>query len=94
MAVDVQIMCINKTDRQSPHERISHVGGINPSGSRWKLTLDEAIQGIKRGEWRFFTMVGGIRANVVIATLNGREYLKTDRDTTTKDNLLSLPECP
>jgi hypothetical protein len=34
---DYQIDCINKPDRLSPHEHITHVGGPNPDGTgRWK----------------------------------------------------------
>ena len=35
---------INKTNRQSPHERISNVSGANSDGARWKLTLGKAIE--------------------------------------------------
>lgn len=94
MTVDIQILCINKTNRQSRHERISHVGGVNPDGTRWKLTEEEAIGYIKSQTYRFWTAGGGESTWVVIATYEGREYLKTQSDTTTKDNLLSLPECP
>jgi len=94
MAVDIQISCVNKSDRQNRHERIKNVGGVNADGSRWKLTEDQAIAGIEQGKWRFWTAGGGESTWVIIATHNGRKYLKTEADTTTKDNLLSLPECP
>ena len=93
MAIDVQIQCINKPDRRSRHEAIQKVGGIH-NGTRWSLTEPEAIAGIEQGKWRFWTSGGGTSTWVVIATHNGRKYLKTEADTTTKDNLLSLPECP
>jgi len=47
MAQQVQIQCINKSDRPNPHERILSVGGLNPDGTRWKLTQEQAIKGIE-----------------------------------------------
>jgi len=95
MTTDVQIQCINKTNRPSRHERISHVGGINPDGTRWKLTEDAAIAGIRNGTWRFWTAGAGQSTWVeAVPHPSGRAYLKTEADTTTRDNLLSLPECP
>jgi len=40
-----EIRCVNKSDRPNPHERITHVGGVNPDGSRWKLTQQVAVHG-------------------------------------------------
>jgi hypothetical protein len=94
MADRVQVQCINKSDRQSRHERIQNIGGVNADGSRWKMPEERAIAGIETGKWSFYTRGGGETANVIIAVHLGRKYLKTDRDTTTKDNLLSLSECP
>jgi len=92
----VQILCINKTDRFSAHERIRNIGGRNPGGDRWRLTLDEAIRGIERGEWSFYVeRPAGDRVDVVIATsAYGNRYLKTTADGEQPNNLLSLPECP
>lgn len=95
MPVDIKIACINKTDRQSPHERIQNIGGINPDGTRWKLTEAAAIAGIEQEKWRFYTSVGGKSVWVVIARgPSGHKYLKTESDGYVPDNLLSLPECP
>lgn len=94
MAISVQVMCINKSDRQARHERIQNIGGTNPDGTRWKMPESKAISDIEAGKYAFYTRGGGETANVIIATHLGRKYLKTDRDSTTKDNLLSLPECP
>ena len=47
----MQIKCISRTERMSPHERITHVGGYE--NSRWKMTLNEAIGKIERGDRRF-----------------------------------------
>ena len=93
-ALNVQVMCINKTHRTSPHDRIQNIGGVNADGGRWKLTVEQAILAIKAGKWRFFTSVQGKGVWVVIATNEGREYLKTEADSLHPNNLLALPECP
>ncbi len=30
MADNIEVKCINRTNRTDPHERISHIGGVNP----------------------------------------------------------------
>jgi Protein of unknown function (DUF3892) len=95
MAMRVQIRCINKNPRNDPHKRINHVGGLNADNTRWKLTEDDAINGIKTGKWTFFVSVNGQTVDVIIATSPyGHEYLKTVADGVEPNNLLSLPECP
>jgi hypothetical protein len=94
MAADVRIQCINKRDRQSPHERISHVGGVGVDGKRWKLTEDQAITGTKDGTYSFYVNVDNRRVDVIVAIHEGRQYLKTKADGVIPNNLLSLPECP
>ncbi len=95
MATCHQIQCINKSDRYNPHERIISVGGVNSSGSRWKLSQKDAIDGIESGKWAFYVTAGGNTVEVIVATSShGHRYLKTTADGEHPNNLLSLPECP
>ena len=92
---DHQVLCINKSDRYNPHERITHIGGVNADGSRWKLEQKKAIEGIEAGSWRFWVSAGGESVWVIIAiSAAGNKYLKTQNDGEQPNNLLSLPECP
>jgi hypothetical protein len=94
-AQTAQITCVNKRDRPNPYERITHVGG---SGStRWKLTQEEAIGMIERNEWRFFVALPNSNKSVWVevgVSRFGNKYLRTEGDDDTRNNLLSLPECP
>ncbi len=95
MAESHQVQCIKKSDRKNPHERITHIGGINPSGTRWRITQEEAIAGIESGKWRFWVSAGGRSVWVIVAvSAAGNKYLKTENDGEQPNNLLSLPECP
>ena len=90
----VQVRCIKKTNRADPHDRIHGIGGVNPDGKRWYLSTEDAIAGIESGKWKFYTVAGGKSVWVIVATHNGRKYLKTEADGVQPNNLLSLPECP
>lgn len=86
-----QVECINKPDRTSRNERIQRLGGTYPYP--WRRTEDEVISGIRYGGDVYYTLVDGNVALVIVAERNGRPYLKTQADSTFRDNLLALPEC-
>ncbi|MCW1883105.1 DUF3892 domain-containing protein [Luteolibacter flavescens] len=95
MATEVQVSCINKTDRHAADERIKNIGGLNADRTRWKLDVDAAIAGIESGKWSFYTFEAGKKVRVIVAvSARGRKYLKTENDGEQPNNLLSLPECP
>jgi hypothetical protein len=95
MATSHEVMCINKSDRPNPHERIKSIGGRNTDGTVWKMSQEEAIKGIVQKTWSFYVTRGGSTVNVVVAKSRfDHLYLKTEADGESPDNLLSLPECP
>nr|WP_225130552.1 DUF3892 domain-containing protein [Bradyrhizobium sp. SUTN9-2] len=72
MTSRIRIQCINKTDRQNPHERIKNVGGVNPDGSRWKQSVDHTIKEIENGVWEFYVEEKRT-ADVIVAVHNGHK---------------------
>ena len=95
MATRHEIKCINKTDRYNAHERIKFIGGLNPDGTRWKLSQEDAITGIDNHTWEFYVNKNGHIVNVKVEkSAAGNKYIKTEKDGDQPDNLLSLPECP
>jgi hypothetical protein len=94
MADRHEVLCINKSDRTNPHERITHIGGRNSDGTVWKITQQAALEGIENGKWSFYVSRGGRTVSVMVSTSRyGHKYLKTENDGEQPDNLLSLPEC-
>jgi hypothetical protein len=89
------IDCINKPNRDSRHEHITHVGGPKPDGSgRWRDTVPNVVRMIEDKTHSFYTSEGGNTARVgVRVSAAGNKYLQTHADGVWKDNLLALPEC-
>ena len=63
---DLQVTCINKLNRNSTHEGITHLGGAT-----WaKKTRQQVITDIESGTNTYYTLVGGKRATVGV--ISGR----------------------
>lgn len=91
----IQILCINKEDRDDPTERIRFIGGKNGDGSRWIISVTSAIEKIEKREWEFFVKVNFKETKVVVAKSRfENKYIKTEADDYAPNNLLNLPECP
>lgn len=85
---DVQVTCINKPNRESPHDAITHLGGAG-----WRWTRQQVVDSIKNRTNTFFTLVGGKRANIGVVNGPHSEYVRTYADGVWTDNLLALNEC-
>jgi len=91
-----QVMCINKQDRDNPHERILFIGGVQ-GGQRWKHSQTDAIANIESGRESYYVTDQNTKQSVwvIVKTSRlGHKYLTTEADGDTQNNLLSLPECP
>lgn len=85
---DVQVLCINKRDRDSRYEGITHLGG-----NSWKWTRDEVIRSIEAKTNTFFTRVNGNRSDIGVVNGPNGKYVRTYADGKWNDNLLALMEC-
>ena len=91
---EFEVTCINKPNRLSPHEHITHIG--NTAGN-WRLTRESAIQRIDSKEEAYYTIDKGTQRRVYIGVVRGdgqkAPYLRTHADGKWNDNLLALAEC-
>jgi hypothetical protein len=88
-----QVTCVNKPNRFSTHEHITHIGNI---AGRWKITRESAIQRIDAKADSFYTVdaTTGKRAEIGVVREAGKlPYLRTHADGKWNDNLLALAEC-
>ena len=90
-----RVTCILKPDRENRYEAIIQLGGIrDDNGQRWSCTRQECVKLIRSGT-DFYVEIGSHRVYLITGTsAQGTEYVRTNPDQDTQDNLLSLPECP
>jgi len=90
---EYEVTCINKPNRSSSHEHITHIGNI---AGNWRLTREDAIRRIDSKESAFYTVDRSTGKKVYIGVVReaGRSpYLRTYADSKWNDNLLALAEC-
>lgn len=91
---EFQVTCINKLNRQSPHEHITHIGNI---AGNWRITREDAIRRIDSKKEAFYTVDQTTKHKVYVGVVRGdgnkSPYLRTYADGKWNDNLLALPEC-
>lgn len=93
MVQSLQILTSTKDHRLDPYRTITHIGGFNPDGSPWSLSVAEAIDGMRSRQWEFYVLdPTGEKAWVhVTVARDGHEYLKALDDTGVPRRLLALP---
>ena len=94
MAISLQVGCVRRRGPTEPQGSILGIGGRYANGSPWYLSEAEAIERIQKDKWKFYVCAGVKRVKVKVAKREGREYLRTDPNTTAANSLEYLPPCP
>jgi hypothetical protein len=95
MARSLQIFCSTKDHRLDPYECVTYIGGLNDDGSPWRLSIAEAVEGIRARRWEFYVL-GSSGEKIwlhITVSRDGHEYLKTFADRDVPYLLLSQPSC-
>lgn len=90
---EYEVNCINKPDRNSQHEHITHIGNTT---NNWRLTRESAIARIDAKTEAYYTVdkTTGKKAYIGVVRVAGKApYLRTHADGKWNDNLLAQAEC-
>ena len=88
------VVCDKNHDQTSDHGHITALVVCVGQGKLRREPVNEALKTrIDSGVLYLYTEVNGEEAQVVVVEGDGRLYATTHPDHTTRNNLLSLPEC-
>jgi hypothetical protein len=95
MVTRLEVSCIRKNDRSSPHEQIIQIGVDQGYDRYWYASAAEAIQKIEDGSLELYVDARAERRewDVLVVVRNGVKYLTTTPDDAEPNLLLSLGEC-
>lgn len=93
----IRITCISKANGQheNPYVAISYLGWLQDgTGKSGRSSREQMYDWIKYQNGEAYVQVGTTRARLMSASSpHGTKYVKTEADSTERDNLLRLPEC-
>ena len=84
------VSTITRSYSHDPLERIDSIGGVNSDRTRWKLTQAAAIAAIEGGSDELFIKTDSTSVKLVVVTHHHQKYLKSEREATHPDDLLTL----
>jgi Protein of unknown function (DUF3892) len=95
MVRSLQILCSTKDHRLNPYQCVTHIGGVNEDGSPWRLSIAEAVDGIRARQCEFYVVDStGEKVWVhITVSRDGHEYLKALADGEVPYMLMGLPAC-
>ncbi|MBN7818045.1 hypothetical protein [Algoriphagus pacificus] len=89
----LRILCTQKTSSKNNPLEITHIGGVNGRGEKWKITVKEAVEGIQSGNFEFYLVENFAEIPVIVTSENPNSLFATGNGFL--HNLLEdLPDCP
>ncbi len=84
------VSSVNRAYSHDPLEKIESIGGINSDRTRWSLSQAAAIAAIEAGTDSFFIPHESGPVKLVVLRDREQKYLKSEREASHPDELLSL----
>ena len=84
------VSSVNRAYSRDPLDRVEAIGGVNADHTRWQLSQADAITAIEAGTDEFFVKASEREVRLVVLSHGGQKYLKTEREETHPNDLLTL----